>query len=464
MLSFRLDPLADVPLQDQLYARLRAAILAGRLAPGWRLPSTRSLASELGLARGTVEVAYQRLAGEGYLLTRGAAGSFVHPALAVESPPDQPRPRPRALASAALGPSETSRPLQLGLPALDAFPRKLWARLAAGQARSLAQPDLLAQNPLGQAELRRAIAAYLAVSRGIVCAPEQVVVTAGYQGALGLIAQVLLTPGAPVWLEEPGYFRARAALRAAAAEPVPVPVDAEGLQVETGEALAPEARLALVTPTHHFPLGVTLSLARRLALLAWATRRAAWIVEDDYDSEFRYEGRPLPALKSLDAQGRVLYVGTFSKVLFPGLRLGYLVVPESLLPAIAETAGLLQPAAGAATQALVAAFMEAGHFARHITRMRKLYAARRAALVRAVTATCGARLPLRPLPGGLHLLATMAEDDQALAARASAAGLGPEALSKFYAGRPLRRGLLLGFANTPAEEAPAVAERLRALL
>lgn len=457
MFETLLDRAAAEPAYRQLYRRISAAVLDGTLAEGERLPSARALASQLGLARGTVEAAYGQLAGEGYIQGRGAAGTFVAPvaipAAAV------PAPAPRAARPAA--PDGGPLPFQMGLPALDAFPRKLWTRLAARQAHALSPLGLVARDPAGIAPLRQAIARYLAVARGIAVPPEHVIVTAGFQGALGLITRVLDVADQPVWMEEPGYFLARAGLVAAGARVVQVPVDAEGLDVAAGMALAPTARLALVSPSHQSPLGMALSLPRRLQLLDWAASRDGWIVEDDYDSEFRYVGRPLPPLKSLDRAGRVLYVGTFSKTLFPGLRLGYLVAPPQLTQRIAEIAALLGPLPAADAQATLAAFLAEGHFGRHVRRMRQLYARRRAALAVELEKAFGAdRVALGA--GGMQILLRLdgAVDDLAMAEACRAAGLGPSPLSRAYAGPARRQGLLLSFTNLAPEQAPAMVQRL----
>lgn len=453
----------SLPLQEQLYRRVRAAIAAGRLAPGERLPATRTLASELGIARGTVDAAYARLIGEGYLLARGPAGTIVSPALRLA-----PRP-PRAARAKAPEPSSPAPqplPFQLGLPALDLFPRTLWARLTARAARTLAGAALAYPDPAGLPALREAIAAYLAVSRGVACDTRQVIITGGYQPAISLLARRLLRPGDGVWFEEPGYFLARQALDAAAARLVPVPVDGEGLCVELAQARAPQARLAVVTPAHQSPLGVALSLARRQALLAWAAAAGAWIIEDDYDSEFHYVGRKLPALKSLDAADRVIYAGSFSKTLFPGLRLGYLVVPVSLAAAVTEALRTTSHGEPALGQSVVADFMSAGHFARHLKRMRGLYAGRRAALAGALAAAFGDRIELALQPGGMHLLLRFRGkvDDAELARRALAHGLAPTPLSSHYVGRAREQGLLLGFTNIPEAQAARSAEALRGAL
>ena len=452
-----LDRTAAEPAYRQLYRRISAAVLDGTLAEGARLPSARALASQLGLARGTVEAAYGQLAGEGYIQGRGAAGTYVA-SVAVSALP-APAPAPRA--ARPVLPAGMPLQFQMGLPALDAFPRKLWSRLAARQAHALSPPTLVAPDPAGIAPLRQAIARYLAVARGIAVPPEHVIVTAGFQGALGLVTRLLGVADQPVWMEEPGYFRARFGLLAAGARIVPVPVDGQGFDVAAGMALAPTARLALVSPSHQSPLGMALSLPRRLQLLEWAASQDGWIVEDDYDSEFRYVGRPLPPLKSLDRTDRVLYVGTFSKTLFPGLRLGYLVAPPPLTQRVADLAAVLAPLPAADSQATLAAFLAEGHFGRHVRRMRQLYAGRRAALAAELGKAFRAeRIALGA--GGMHILLRLDDqaDDIAAAEACRAAGLDPSPLSRAYAGPEKRQGLLLSFTNVSPEQAPAMVQRL----
>jgi GntR family transcriptional regulator / MocR family aminotransferase len=350
----------------------------------------------------------------------------------------------------------------MGLPALDVFPRKLWSRLAVREARKVGISRMGFADAAGHLPLREAIAAYLAISRGIVCAPDQIFITGGYQGALDLVARVLLRPGDAAWVEDPGYVLAREALAAAGARLVPLRVDGDGMRVADGIARAPDARFAAVTPSHQSPLGVALSLPRRLALLAWAKAAGAWVIEDDYDSEFRYTSRPLPALKSLDLDERVLYAGSFSKVLFPALRLGYLVVPEAQAPAFSEICRLSQWGRGIHDQAVVAAFMAEGHFPRHLKRMRGLYAARRAALAEALAGVFGDRLAIELQAGGMHLLARVdaTAGDEALVRQASAAGLAPAALSATHVGKHRGQGLLLSFTNIAEADAPGVARAL----
>ncbi|RKO74616.1 DNA-binding protein [Pectobacterium parmentieri] len=446
----------DAPLYLQLYRRYRDAITAGKLHPGDRVPSVRSLASELNLARGTVEMAYQMLAGEGYFLTRGPAGTIVSPQLEkltesgyITLSRSQIPSRPQTEAAQV-------QPFQLGLPALDAFPRKTWARLAGKNLRTLDTAAMIYPDPAGYEPLRRAIATYLGISRGITCTYEQVFITAGYRGALELVCRTLLQPGNIGWFEDPGYLFARQFLERAGMRLEPVPVDEEGLNVDIGQRRAAEARFAVVTPTHQSPMGVALSLPRRLQLLEWASHRRSWIIEDDYDSEFRYHGRPLPALKSLDRDGRVLYTGTFSKVLFPGLRLAYLVVPEPQIERFKETTNHFGCSGSILPQATVADFMEQGHFARHLRKMRSLYAMRRSYLVDELLQTLGSHLTVQPQAGGIHVLATLATrgDDQSLAAAAQSHGLAIQALNDWRMCGPSHGGLLMGFTNV-AEPAMA---------
>ncbi|WP_219723016.1 PLP-dependent aminotransferase family protein [Xanthomonas arboricola] len=314
----------------QLYWRYRNAIAQGGLRPGNRVPSVRSLASEVGVARGTVEKAYELLVSEGYLLTRGPAGTVVSPmAGSVGAGRRQRHPPPRAAPSLDTSSAGVlSRPFQLGVPAFDAFPCKVWKRLAGRHLRSLETAAMGYPEAAGYEPLRRAIANYLVSARGVACTYEQVFVTAGYPGALDLICRTLLKTGDVGWYEDPGYLFARQFLQRSGMQLQPVSVDEEGLNVGEGLKQNPAARFAVVTPAHQSPTGVALSLPRRLQLLDWASQANGWVIEDDYDSEFRYHGRPLPALGSLDDNDRVLYTGSFSKVLFPGLRLAYLVVPK----------------------------------------------------------------------------------------------------------------------------------------
>jgi GntR family transcriptional regulator / MocR family aminotransferase len=460
-----LDRSSTAPLYRQIYERVRDGIAAGALRPGDRLPSARGLALQFGTARGTVDAAYGLLQGEGYVIARGPAGSVVSPALTAQDAVRGGRPqRERGGAPAPWGGEPTLAPLafRMGLPALDLFPRKVWSRLATRRARALSGARMDYPHPAGHALLREAIAAYLAISRGIRCSPRQILITNGYQGALDLIAAVLLRAGDAVWFEDPGYFRARATLKAAGAKLVPIRVDREGLRVTDGIARAPHARLAVTTPAHQSPLGMALSLPRRIALLAWAGRYGAFVIEDDYDGEFRYVGNPLPALKSLDREERVLYAGSFSKVLFPALRLGYLVVPQALIEDFVCTIERRQGAPASFEQFVVADFVAEGHFARHLKRMRGLYAARRHALAKALSSVFGARLSVELEPGGMHLIARLpdAVSDVEVAACAQASGFALEALSSRAMTHPCGQGLLLGFANVAEPDALPMCRQL----
>jgi GntR family transcriptional regulator/MocR family aminotransferase len=353
-------------------------------------------------------------------------------------------------------------PFQLGQPAFDVFPKASWSRLIARCGRNPIGWEAGPAEDGGHPALKSAIARYLGLSRGIICAPEQILITNGYQGAIDLIGRSLLRRDDRVWFEEPGYPFARNALAATDAQIVPVDVDGDGMRVRDGIALAPAARLAVTTPAHQSPLCVTLSLSRRLQLLEWSRACGAWIVEDDYDGEFHYGSRPLPALKSLDRDDRVIYAGSFSKTLLPELRLGYLVSPLALLGKLSEVARAKSAAPARLIQAVVAEFLEAGHFARHLQRMRHLYASRRQALAEALRETFGGRLSIEVQQGGMHLLARLPTsiDDLRVAERAGQAALALHPLSATYMGRSRQKGMLLSFTNVPESKAPTLCRRL----
>ena len=500
-LIIEIDRQQPLPIYLQICERFRTAIASGHLRPGDRVPALRGLATQLSTARGTVELAYTILVDEGYLQMRGAAGTFVSPSLpaAVLCAPDgqslqgrqarlgneatgasntpgasrdaRPAPRQSAVAVAMSG---EPRPLQPGLPALDAFPRKVWHRLLSQRARSGERAMVAYPDPAGYRPLREHIATYLGLSRGVTCVPEQVFVTGGYRATLELVLRSLAGPNDRMWFEDPGYLLARGFLAETGVQLVPVPVDGEGIDVERGTQLDPQARFALVTPSHQSPLGYTLSLARRLALLDWAEKASSWIIEDDYDSEFRYAGRPLPALKSLDRRDRVIYCGTFSKVLFPGLRLAYAVVPERAVERVGRVAHSMNAGSPTLLQASAADFIRQGYFARHLKRMRALYGERRMLIVHALEQAFGERLIVDLPPGGIQFAVRFPAgpdgpvDDVAVAARAREAGLAVLPLSIWYAnGRARRtpRGLVMGFANiADAAEAGRLARTLRRCL
>jgi len=480
--SLVLDPRAGRSLQAQLSEALRKAIEAGRLAPGTRLLSTRALAEQLDLSRNTVLNAYSRLLSEGYLVGQLGSGTYVARELperphatgraralhAGAAPAPGISRRGRAIAQlpdlriAAPGIPASQMAFRMGTPAVDAFPSDLWGRLLHTRWRR-SWGDLLGRSePAGHPALRRAVADYLATSRGVRCVPEQVLIVNGAQQAMSLAAQVLLDPGEAAWVEDPGYFASRGALVAGGATLVPVPVDAEGLDVAAGERLAPDARLAIVTPAHQFPLGVAMGEARRRALLDWAARANAWIVEDDYDSEFRYVGRPLQALQGLSPDARVIYIGTFSKVVSPSLRVGYLVAPEPLVDAFTAARRFSDGYAPVAEQAVLADFITEGHFSRHVRRMRVLYGQRQEALLEAARRELGGRLELAPLHTGMHLVGWLPEgvDDRAAAERAIQAGVMVMPLSAFRVRSTGRGALLLGYAAVREEQ---LAEGVRRL-
>lgn len=466
--SPRLSPLdlaAEQPLYRQIYERFRSSIASGVLKPGDRIPSARALTKELGLARGTIEAAYSLLAAEGYIQARGQAGTIVTPGLKPHTPLAPPA-APKDAPEPSFRP-DSIMPFQMGLPALDMFPRKIWARLAARCARSM-QPASMTHPPVfGMPALRAEIAAYLQVARGIGCSPAQVFVTSGYRHTITLIRHALLEAGDRVWLENPGYPPTRELLQHMQLQAVPVPVDGEGVDVAQGVRLAPDARAAIVTPAHQSPLCLSLSLPRRMALLDWAGQENAWIIEDDYDGEYRYVSRPLPSLKSLDRDGRVLYAGTFSKVLFPSLRLSYLVVPKSQVERFEQVVQLLAGGSPELTQAIASAFIKEGHFARHIQRMRKLYGERREATAAGLQGVLGKHMRIDAQPGGMHLILRLqgGPPDCELARRMREDGMYAEALSDWYVGADSPSALLLNFTNVATQGmAEALGQRILRLM
>jgi GntR family transcriptional regulator/MocR family aminotransferase len=463
-------PEADAPLYQQLYEHLRTAILSGQLKPGAKLPSTRALADELNISRNTVLNAYDQLISEGYLEGSTGSGTYVtrqlpettlfRPKGRRAAPKATPATTPPRLSKASAdlvaipylaepirdAAGRTQTPFHAGMPALDAFPYKTWERLLEKQARGLRPEHLMYQERAGLRRLREAIAEQVALSRQVRCAPEQVIIVSGSQSGLDLTARVLLNPGDAAWMEDPGYLGARGAFIAAGTRLVPVPVDDEGIDVAAGERLAPHARLVYVTPSHQFPLGRTMSLARRLALIDWAARANAVILEDDYDGEYRYSGRPLASLQGLDTASRVIYMGTFSKVLFPSLRLGYLIVPTALVDAFIAMRSYTDVHVPALEQAVLADFITEGHFIRHLRRTRALYAERRTQLMNALS---GLPLELDSPPTGLHLVGWLPAgmDDREAAQHAAARGVYTTAISQLRIGGEGRKGLLLGFAG-----------------
>ncbi len=469
-------------LQRQVYATIREAILTGRLKPGARLPPSRALAEDLAVSRTTIVLAYELLETEGFIDGKGSAGSFVaHLDIGppARSRPSSPSARPRAATPARVRDDAKARqslalsreaaglpsvksapvPFRIGEPALDLFPTVLWARLYARRVRR-SGASLLGYGPSsGYAPLRAAIAGYVRNARGVNATAEQVIITRGTQQAVHLATRVLLSPGDSVWVEDPGYLTARAIFRGAGMDTVPVTVDAEGIVVSEGVERAPNARLAYVSPSHQFPLGAMMSLPRRLALLEWAVRAGAWILEDDFDSEFRYGGVPLASLQGLDTMDRVIYVGTFSKTMFPSLRLGYLIVPTDLVDLFRAAQSVTDHVAPTFDQAIVAEFIEDGHFTRHVRQMRAAYAARQDALMRCLARELGDAIDVTPADTGMHVIGWLGDrslDDMRVSRTAWELGVEAAALSLYSVRRTCPPGLLLGFAAIrPADMRPA---------
>ena len=482
---FRLDPKA--PLYQALYSHMRAAILSGELAAGMKLPSTRALAEELKISRNTVLNAYRQLLAEGYLEGKEGSGTFVshmlpehllttprpntHSTSSTPQPPGAdafpPSFSERAKAQIAVSQPSSSgrrpRPFLAEAPALDVFPYALWSRLVVRQARRMPLRDFMYQDSWGYRPLREAIVAHLTITRQLHCSPEQVMIVQGSQSALDLAARVLVNPGDPVWLEDPGYSGARGAFLGAGAKIIPVPVDREGLVVEVGVTRAPEARLVYLTPSHQFPLGVTMSVPRRLALLDWAKRANSYLIDDDYDSEFRFATRPLATLQGLDDANRVIYIGTFSKVLFPSLRIGYMILPPALVDPFLKVRRLIDIHSPVLEQSVLAEFMMEGHFVRHLRRMRTLYAARRRALLEAAR-----ELPLEidSVEAGIHCVGWLPAgmDDRTLANRAAEYDLNLTPISSFGIEPLARKGFLLGYGGYDLPEIRDGIKRLGELL
>ncbi len=463
-------------LQDQIVAFFRDAVLRGALKPGARVPSSRQLAAELGVARITAVEAFDRLTAEGYFVTRRGVGLFVAETVtdaylrALPAKPSRARRAPaseepvRAVPSA---PPAPVLPFATGLPAIDEFPWRDWARISARVFRERPAAALAYGDPQGLPELRAAIADHLGAARGIVCEPDQIVVVSGSQQGIDLTARVVAAPGDAAWFEEPGYGAARAALAAARLRVALVPADGDGIDVARGIAVAPEARLAVVTPSYHYPLGATLSLPRRRALLAWAHATGAWILEDDYYGDYRFAGRPQTPLHALDRNERVLYLGTFSKMLAPGLRLGYLVAPRPLVARLTELKSASDRYTPGLMQLVLARFIAEGRLAAHVRRMRAVYRDRRTALLAALARHAGDVLDVgEPPDAGLHIAVRLLPevDDVAISQAARAQSVAAAPLSAYYARSPRVRGFVLGFANTPAAEAGPAVRRLAAAI
>jgi GntR family transcriptional regulator/MocR family aminotransferase len=473
LLELPIDRRAGTPLFRQLYAGLCSAILERRLRPGAKLPASRALAERLGLSRTAVVSAYEQLLAEGYATGRVGSGTYVAadlPGRVDGRSSHRVRPArygvPRLAGNVDVTAQNEDRPFNLGRTLIDARTADQWRRLSARALRVMPRSHLGYGDPRGSDELRRAIAAYLEGARAVRCDPEQIIVTSGTQHALDLVARTLLPAGSEAWVEDPGYPLTREALAAAGVTVRPVRIDAQGLDVAAGIAAAPRARAAVVTPSHQFPTGVVLSMARRLELIAWARQAGAWIVEDDYASEFRYGGRPLASLQGLDAAHRTIYVGTLNKALFPGLRTGYLVVPEELLRRFVTARYLMDRQPPSLQQAVLAQFIAEGHLASHIRRMRSLYRDQRDRLVAGLRRRAGDFLAVESPDQGMHLVAYLRKglSDTRIEQAARDEGVIVRALSRLYMKATPRQGLLLGFSGYPAATIGSAAARLAAVL
>lgn len=462
------EPAGGIPLYRWFYEGLRAGILEGHLKPGTRLPATRDLAREYRLSRATIVAAFEQLKAEGYVEGRTGSGTYVSQVLPDEllqvartegkAAPDRRRIALSAYAGRLkplpVSESKTTRAFRANRPALDAFPTTLWAQVAARRLRRVSAHLLAGGEALGYRPLREAVAEYLSISRGVQCSPEQVLIISGVQEALERAAHLLVNPEDPVWVEEPGYPGAAIVFRAVGARVCAVPVDAEGLDLTAGQRRWKRARLVYVTPAHQFPLGVTMSLRRRLALLDWARRTHTLIFEDDYDSEYRYSGRPIPALQGLDRAGTVIFAGSFNEVLFPALRLAYLVVPPGLVDVFAAAQSASMRHAPLIDQAILCDFIAEGHFARHIRRMRELYAERLGVLLEAAARRLEGLLEISEVEAGLQTVGWLKANVTARQAASAAAKRNVELipLSQYASGRVQREGVVLGFAAVDAKE------------
>jgi GntR family transcriptional regulator / MocR family aminotransferase len=476
-----LDAAGSTPMYDQLSEWFRRAILDGRLRPGQRVPSTRSLAKELRISRVPVLSAYEQLYAEGYLETFVGAGTCVARAIPGEAAKSNGAERraaqqsvtqtaPRKVAQRVEGlrvPAQVwannQGAFRVGLPAIDHFPVTTWSKLLNHHARRPPIEHMVYGEPMGYLPLREAIAEYLGTVRTVRCDASQILITTGSQQGLQICVHALLDPKDRIWIEDPGYPGVKQALRTIGAEMIPVPVDEEGLHVEEGIRLNRHARAVYISPSHQFPLGYTMSAARRMQLLSWASRSGAWIIEDDYDSEYRFGGRPLASLQGMDTEERVVYVGTFSKVMFPALRVGYVVVPKDLIPAFAAVRDAFDTFSSTLYQVALVDFIREGHFARHIRRMRTLYQERRTVLREAIDQYMDDRLEVIGTEAGMQLAALLPPgvDDVAVSIKAKQLGVSARPLSLCYAERPARGGVILGYSGASVHEIREGVRKLR---
>jgi GntR family transcriptional regulator/MocR family aminotransferase len=463
-----LDRGSELPLYQQVASHLRNQILDGRIAAGTRLAGSRILADELGCSRAIVLNAFDLLYSEGYLRSVPRGGVEVAAVVRPSKPaaiPVSDGDRAALFSDAWQAVLATDyefdldSPFSPGSPDVSTFPFDVWSRLLRQVWVNPPPEACTNMSPKGWGPLREATAEYLGAVRGLLCRTEEVAITTASSGALSLCSRMLLNPGDKVWVEEPGFIEARWSLKAAGATLVPVPVDEKGLVVSEGIRRAPEAKVAVVTPSHQFPLGVPMALERRQELLEWANRQGAWIIEDDYNSEFRHRGGMTASLKSLDRSGRVIYLGTFSKVMMPSLRIGYLVANPRFVDAFGRGRARVDVHPAGTAQLALVKFIREGHLLRHLRRMRKVYADRQRAVIDAVERLMGEEVEIAPVPGGLHLTALFRPDfaarasDRDVSARSRGTGHFVQALSQCYLGPAERQGLVIGYGRLPAETA-----------
>lgn len=435
---------------QDIYQRYKQQILSGQLKPGEKVPAIRLLADDLGVAKKTVETAYSILIGEGYLVTRGVRGTLVNPDLQLHG---KTTPAPATVEDAALQQLLDLRDgtgfFRLGIPSLDEFPYKKWLLLSGKASRAMKPAQMLLPPVLGHQPLREAIASYVNISRGLNCTASQICITSGYKHSLALILQAVAQRQDKVVYEDPGYFFGQKLLQRIADNLHYVPVDAQGLNVDYLISQHPDARFVITTPAHHSPLAVTMSLPRRQKLLDWAGQHQAWIVEDDYDGEFHYTKKVLPALKSQDSADRVIYVGTFSKTIMPSMRISYLVLPKALVNQVRETAEIVETSLPLLPQQILTLFLSEGHFFRHLKKMRALYQARRLMVRDAFAQVFPGVFEFELTDGGMHIVAFLprSTQDVELAALWQQQQLLVFALSIWYAGRSKRYGLVVGYTN-----------------
>ena len=473
------------PLHKQIYDGYRAAIAVRSLRAGQQIPSTRDLSRELKISRIPVLTAYAQLLAEGYFETRVGAGTFVCSSLPDQSARKEANGSGR-VAAAKSAPRRISKRSQLmpkhevepwfrglgafGLsqPAYDQFPTQIWSSLMTRHSRGRGAHSMHYGGPMGFEPLREAICVYLRTARAVKCDPSQVMIVSGSQQALEISSRVVLDPGDSAWIEEPGYWLTRSVLKGTGAKMVPVPVDEEGLNVAAGMKMRRKARAAFVTPSHQYPLGVTMSASRRMHLLDWAQQAGSWVIEDDYDSEYRFENMPIASLQGLDCHARVIYIGTFSKTLFPALRLGYVVVPADLVERFVAVRYALDLTPPFSQQAVLNDFMREGHFARHIRKMRALYHGRRTTLVESIEKEFDGEMEIWGAQAGMHLVAELPEgrawDDVAIAKAAAAKKVWLWPLSPAYIGEKKRQGFILGFGNVDAGQIPAAVRVMRSVV